>query len=950
MKSQSIFLQKFSFNRILTVILIAVMLLAAAPILSVSADSVGYYSPTKATSNGPGWTNPIYAIASDNLYATARKNNRQLKLSSFYIPAIPGGAVINGIEVTVEGLTTGTQAAVALSAGSSFTSSKPTTFTSTESTIILGNSTDTWGKTWSAADFENKFTVKLTVAATSGLLSIDHVQVKVHYTPPNTTLVLDPVSGQYGETTTMTARLTETATQAALSGKTVNFTLNGSSVGSAVTNASGFATLPNVPLAGIAAGDYPYGAGASFARDGFYEATSITADLRVHGLGTTLTVSPISGDYLGTTGPVTATLKETVSGLPISGKTISFTLNEISLGSANTNASGVASVSGVALTGYDAGTYAGAVEATFTGELSIEPATATGTLTVNPLLVTVTGGLVPADKTYDGTTSATLTIGSPTLNGVVAPDVVNLATAGAIATFSDKNAGTAKTVQISGLSLSGADAANYTLTQPTRQASIAKALLTVTADNKTKIIGTPDPAFTFQYSGLMGGDTSADLNTAPACNVLVPHTTLGTFPIVCSGGADDNYDFTYVNGALLIGQTNVDVYIGGALKASYTLGATESRRQSYLGTNSGPVQIVSSNNNSLIAAERVIYKVNGVATSFTEMMGLPASQLDTMYWFPWYNNVELDTQLRFGNVSNTTATVHVYIGGVEMPGSPFALVPGESTRKSFVGVNNGPVKIVSDVNIVAAERLIYRVNGVNTSFSEMMGLPNSQLNSTYWLPWYNNVDLDTQLRFANVTSSPANVHVYIGGVEMPGSPFALAAGASTRKSFAGINNGPVQIVSDVNIVAAERVIYKVNGVNTSYSEMMGLPANQLSTTYWMPWYNNKDLDTQLRFGNVSNTTATVHVYIGGVEMPGSPFALVPGASARRSFVNVNSGPVKIVSDVPIVAAERLIYKVNGVNTSYSEMMGLPNQLLNAIYWLPWYNNMDLDTQLRFGVP
>jgi len=55
--------------------------------------------------------------------------------------------------------------------------------------------------------------------------------------------------------------------------------------------------------------------------------------------------------------------------------------------------------------------------------------------------------------------------------------------------------------------------------------------------------------------------------------------------------------------------------------------------------------------------------------------------------------------------------------------------------------------VVSDVNIVAAERVIYKVNGVNTSFSEMMALPNSQLSSTYWLPWYNNVDLDTQLRF-----------------------------------------------------------------------------------------------------------------------------------------------------------------------------------------------------------
>ena len=49
-------------------------------------------------------------------------------------------------------------------------------------------------------------------------------------------------------------------------------------------------------------------------------------------------------------------------------------------------------------------------------------------------------------------------------------------------------------------------------------------------------------------------------------------------------------------------------------------------------------------------------------TSFSEMMGLPNSQLDTTYWLPWYNNVDLDTQLRFGNVSGSTATVHVYIG------------------------------------------------------------------------------------------------------------------------------------------------------------------------------------------------------------------------------------------------------------------------------------------------
>ncbi|HEX6033195.1 MAG TPA: right-handed parallel beta-helix repeat-containing protein, partial [Anaerolineales bacterium] len=185
------------------------------------------------------------------------------------------------------------------------------------------------------------------------------------------------------------------------------------------------------------------------------------------------------------------------------------------------------------------------------------------------------------------------------------------------------------------------------------------------------------------------------------------------------------------------GCSDVDVEIGSTLQGRFGLPAGDSTRASFTGVNAGPVKIESTNAIALIAAERVIYKVGGVDTSFTEMMGLPASQLDTTYWLPWYNNKDLDTQLRFANVSASTATVHVYVGGVEMTGSPFSLTPGASTRKSFVGINNGPVKIESDVKIVAAERLIYKAAGnVAVSFSEMMALPDSQLDTTYWLPWY----------------------------------------------------------------------------------------------------------------------------------------------------------------------------------------------------------------------
>jgi len=200
---------------------------------------------------------------------------------------------------------------------------------------------------------------------------------------------------------------------------------------------------------------------------------------------------------------------------------------------------------------------------------------------------------------------------------------------------------------------------------------------------------------------------------------------------------------------------SINVSIGASGVGTYYMIPSQSRRESYAGINNGPLKIIDTGNILITAAERVIYNVNSVPTSFSEMMGLPDSQLDNTYWMPWYNNVDLDTQLRFGNVSNTDATVHVWIGGQEktsgcLPSNipyPYVLTPGASLRVSCPGVNNGPVQIISDVNIVAAERVIYNVNNLPTSFSEMMALPDSQLDNTYWMPWYNNVDLDTQLRF-----------------------------------------------------------------------------------------------------------------------------------------------------------------------------------------------------------
>lgn len=69
------------------------------------------------------------------------------------------------------------------------------------------------------------------------------------------------------------------------------------------------------------------------------------------------------------------------------------------------------------------------------------------------------------DKIYDGTTNATLNLGDAGFAGIVAgDDVVVTAATGA---FSDKNAGVDKIVDITGVTLGGADVGNYVLARNT---------------------------------------------------------------------------------------------------------------------------------------------------------------------------------------------------------------------------------------------------------------------------------------------------------------------------------------------------------------------------------------------------------------------------------------------------------------------------------------------------
>ncbi|MGB4776030.1 MAG: MBG domain-containing protein, partial [Daejeonella sp.] len=94
---------------------------------------------------------------------------------------------------------------------------------------------------------------------------------------------------------------------------------------------------------------------------------------------------------------------------------------------------------------------------------------------------------------------------------------------------------------------------NYSINFIGADFDINKATLTITADNKSKVQGTVNPAFTASYSGFINQEDSNILTqevvfVTDAETASVP----GDYVIIPSGAAADNYTITYVNGTLTI--------------------------------------------------------------------------------------------------------------------------------------------------------------------------------------------------------------------------------------------------------------------------------------------------------------------------------------------------------------------------------------------------------------
>ncbi len=182
----------------------------------------------------------------------------------------------------------------------------------------------------------------------------------------------------------------------------------------------------------------------------------------------------------------------------------------------------------------------------------------------------------------------------------------------------------------------------------------------------------------------------------------------------------------------------MDIYIGATHEGQYVIPADGTISQSYPSTLDGPVRVVKTSGGAIVTSQ---WTLSGTNNSFNEIMGYPADQFTTEYWFPYYDHGypvvggdNMRTWVLVGNPSGSTdAHVHIYIDGAEQLNSPFTVPPGDRVTPRWIGMVGGPVHVVSDIPVFTSER-VFTVP--EDSFNEMMGYPANQLVSEYWFPWY----------------------------------------------------------------------------------------------------------------------------------------------------------------------------------------------------------------------
>ena len=380
-------------------------------------------------------------------------------------------------------------------------------------------------------------------AVTASALPLSGVQIVSTLTTPTYGYVLTSASGNIG---TVTAAALSTITLGGLRAydgtSIVNadiFSLSGL-IGAQTLTLAGAGTVADKNIGAakpVTLGSLALGNGTGLASNytlagGVHVATITPVNITIAGL------APVSKVYDGTTAAVVSTASAALVGA-ISGDSLGISGGIGAFNDKNTGVGKPVGISGLALTGADAGNY------------NLVSSSAVGVADIFKASISGVTGITASNKIYDGTTAATLSVQAAQIPGIISGDSVSVVAA--TGQFSDKNAGQGKVVTIAGVSLAGSDAGNYALanTSATALADISKAAVTaITGISANPKIYDATTATTLNTASAKAvGLISGDAVTVSALGQFADKNaglgkTVNLTGIGLSGIDADNYNYT----------------------------------------------------------------------------------------------------------------------------------------------------------------------------------------------------------------------------------------------------------------------------------------------------------------------------------------------------------------------------------------------------------------------
>jgi 6-phosphogluconolactonase (cycloisomerase 2 family) len=352
-----------------------------------------------------------------------------------------------------------------------------------------------------------------------------------------TTVTAAPANGTFGGSALLSANLHRSVDSSPIAGKSVAFTLNGSAAGTAITDATGTASL-TVSIAGINVGTYPGAVVATFAGDTTFATSSGTASLVVAPAVLTVTAGNASRIY-GDPNPLFAF---TISGF-VNGDTASVV-------------TGSPSCTSVAATS-DVGSYPIVCTQGTLAAANYSFAFVNGTLTVTTAALSVTAA--NASRLYGNPNPAF----TGTLTGVKNGDNITATYASTATATSPVGTYPITPTLVDPTAKLG----NYTVTSSNGTLTVNPAPLSVTAASTTRIYGDPNPAFTGTITGIKNGDNI----TATYSSTATAASPVGTYPIVPvladPAGRLGNYTVSINNGTLTVTPALLTVTAANATRA-----------------------------------------------------------------------------------------------------------------------------------------------------------------------------------------------------------------------------------------------------------------------------------------------------------------------------------------------------------------------------------------------